>query len=174
MVMKNNLASILTVGILATALFFVTTVSSAEATQDYRHRNIGGAIASIQTPEHDDVVSKYILQGDWKLKNKRDQTSFYAEFTMVNVDGTNHHTMWFKQFKQTVDPVVNGNTIVYEGTIDIWAFHKEMMPAPAIITNGDDVPVKISILNNNVIDVSIDYNVNDHFGQTPVYGTVIN
>jgi hypothetical protein len=91
---------------------------------------------------------------------------------MVNVDGTNRHTMWLKEFRSTGAPIASGNTIVFEGTIDIWGFHPDMMTEPAMIENGDDVPVKVSIIENNVIAIEIDPSVNDHFGETPIYGTV--
>jgi hypothetical protein len=156
------------VAVMSIALILSATASIADATVDAQKVRVRGAIASLQ--QHDE--SQYILQGYWKLKYIDDESYFHAKFTMVNVDGTNHHTMWLKQFRPNAEPVVNGDTVTYEGTIDIWAFHADMMPAPAIIEDGNNVPVEISVINNNVIAIQIDHDVNEHFGETPIYGTI--
>jgi hypothetical protein len=168
MTTQTRLSAIVAGALLTIALSLGATVSNADATVNAQDLRTRGAIASLQ--QHDE--SQYILQGYWKLKYIDDESYFHAKFTMVNVDGTNHHTMWLKQFRPSTDPVVDGDTVTYEGTIDIWAYHPEMMPAPAIIEDGNDVPVEISIINNNVIAIQIDHDVNEHFGDTPIYGTI--
>ena len=38
-----------------------------------------------------------------------------------------------------------------------------------------DVPIEIKVFNNNVISIWFDpTKVNSHFGQTPIYGTIVN
>jgi hypothetical protein len=66
-------------------------------------------------------------------------------------------------FKLTGMTMPNNSTIVYNGTVTI-----TMRQGP--ITN---VPISIKAMGNNAISVWIDpTKIQDHFGDTPIFGTI--
>jgi hypothetical protein len=149
--------------------------SNQETGSERYHINAIGKIASlVQTQTMSGDTTTFILEGNWILKatavsgaDNEGNAKFFSKFTMVKVDGTMKHTMWLKDLK--------ANTVLYDpsthyvlitGTIDIWAQHPG--EDKHIIPNGDDVPVTIEILEENVIKITVGH---PHF-LTPIFGTV--
>ncbi|MDW0275899.1 MAG: hypothetical protein QN717_08460, partial [Nitrososphaeraceae archaeon] len=56
-----------------------------------------------------------------------------------------------------------GNVTSYKGTVTV-----TMKDGPV-----EQVPVEIKVMNNHVIDISLDATkTNNHFGDTPIYGII--
>jgi hypothetical protein len=89
-------------------------------------------------------------------------TGFNALIVMVKPDGTALHTHTISNFTQTQNVTNQGNTTTIKGTSTI-----TMRDGPV-----NDVPTTISISQNGtVIALSFDEpKVNDHFGNSPIYG----
>ncbi|HTH21660.1 MAG TPA: hypothetical protein VL854_05550, partial [Nitrososphaeraceae archaeon] len=60
--------------------------------------------------------------------------------------------------------LTDATTDTYKGTVTV-----TMKDGPV-----SDVPVEIKVLNNHVITISLDATkTNNHFGDTPIYGTIL-
>lgn len=89
---------------------------------------------------------------------------FQANFDMVMLNGSSLHTHNINEF--TLSQISNDNdkSIVVNGTATI-----SMKEGPV-----NDVPISIKVLDNNVISIWIDpAKINDHFGNTPIYGQIV-
>ncbi len=127
-----------------------------------------------------------VLGGNWEFNVANGTLNNFATdivMTQVSGQGTHHHTieklnnvsgmnvnepassitnMMKTNIHQKV--TLQGNSTMFRGTADI-------------LTNGKikwtNVPVRISLLNGNIISINIDSTkTNDHFRGLPVYGTV--
>jgi len=131
-----------------------------------------GTIVSIQGGG-DTTNPTWILSGHWatnlinKTKEDFNQTNpakFDASFTMMLLNGSAKHSHHISNFSLT-DVKNENNTMSYSGFATI-----TLKAGPV-----KDVPIEIKIFNNNVISIWFDpTKVNTHFGQSPIYGTVLN
>jgi hypothetical protein len=81
---------------------------------------------------------------------------------MVKLDGTSKHTHTVSDFKITGTPQIGGNTTIINGTSTVTMKERH-------VTN---VPTSIKLLDNSVITIWFDpTKVENHFGNTPIYGT---
>lgn len=89
---------------------------------------------------------------------------FNAMFNMVMTNGSAMHKHAIYNFKLMNMSNPNNTTSVFNGTATI-----TMKEGPV-----DNVPVSIKRIDDNVISISADpAKVNNHFGNTPIYGTIM-
>jgi hypothetical protein len=141
-----------------------------------------GTIASFQNDKNG--KPEWIVSGLWKgsltnmtsamssssssssntTTNKNLPTAtFNAIFDMVMLNGTAMHKHQISDFTLTSISMPNEKTVVYNGTATI-----TMKEGPV-----NSVPVSVRIMDNNVISIMPDpSNTKDHFGDTPIYGTI--
>jgi hypothetical protein len=146
-----------------------------------------GTIASLQNDENGNPT--WIVSGLWKgslsMDNKTqgggaNQTittttnttaataslpnaTFNSKFNMVMTNGSAKHDHEIYNFKLTSMSNPNNTTSVFNGTATI-----TMKQGPV-----ENVPVSIKRIDNNVINIWVDpTKVNNHFGNTPIFGTI--
>jgi hypothetical protein len=148
-----------------------------------------GTIASLQNDENGNPT--WIVSGVWKgslsMGNKTqggeaNQTTstttttanataalpnatFNSKFNMVMTNGSAKHDHEIYNFKLTSMSNPNNTTSVFNGTATI-----TMKQGPV-----ENVPVSIKRIDNDVISIWVDpTKVNNHFGNTPIFGTMKN
>jgi hypothetical protein len=139
-----------------------------------------GTIASLQNDKNGKPA--WIVSGFWKgsLTNLTSPMSssssnntttdknlptatFNAIFNMVMLNGTALHKHQISDFTLTSISMPNEKTVVSNGTATI-----TMKEGPV-----NAVPVSVRTMDDNVISVRPDpAKTNDHFGNTPIYGTI--
>ena len=142
----------------------------------------GGTISSIQNDEGG--TPAWILSGLWKgaltnmdksnpdfstptvSNNKNDNlptATFEAEFDMVMLNGSALHKHSIYNFTLADISKVDDNNYQANGTATV-----TMKDGPV-----NNVPLSIKSMNNNVLSVWIDpTKVNNHFGNTPIFGLI--
>ena len=140
-----------------------------------------GTIASIQNDENGNP--SWIVAGHWKanLLNNQSQNSsqgnttssspsassgsvFNTSFRMVKLDGTANHTHTITNFVLVNTSMPNNMTRIFNGTSTA-----SLKEGPAT-----DIPTSIRIMGDKVISIWLDPSkVNNHFGNTPIYGMVM-
>ncbi len=146
-----------------------------------------GTIASLQNDENGNPT--WIVSGLWKgslsMDNKiqgggDNQTSntanatvatgslpnatFHSKINMVMTNGSAMHDHEIYDFTLTDMSMPNNSTTVYNGTATITM---RQGPVP-------DVPVSIKTMDNNVVSIWADpTKINNHFGNTPIFGTIV-
>jgi hypothetical protein len=144
-----------------------------------------GTIASIQNDK--DGVPTWLLSGAWKgaiinidkeeFKNQIPSNAintgndtelvaamFDANFEKVMLNGASLHKHSIYNFTLLDISKTNNKNYVFNGTATI-----SMNDVPI-----NDVPISIKILNNNVISILTDpVKTDNHFGNTPIYGQII-
>jgi hypothetical protein len=139
-----------------------------------------GTIASLQNDK--DGKPTWLLSGSWRgsltnitsaMSSNANNTAskknlpiatFNAVFSMVMLNGSALHRHQISNFSLTDMSIPNNGIIVYNGTASI-----TMKEGPV-----NDVPLSIKTLNDNVISIWIDpAKTMNHFGNTPIYGTII-
>jgi hypothetical protein len=138
-----------------------------------------GTIASIQNDENGNP--SWIVSGHWKgnLLNNQSQSNntsqgntsssplgsvFNTSFKMVKLNGTAAHNHTITNFVLSTMSMPNNMTRIFNGT------------ATASLKEGPvtDIPTSIRIMGDKVISIWLDPSkVNNHFGNTPIYGTVM-
>jgi hypothetical protein len=111
-----------------------------------------------------------LLHGYYQLVNKTkedfNQTSpakFDASFSMVMLNGSARHTHSISN-SSLIDVKDENRTVSYSGLSTV-----TLKAGPA-----KDVPTEIKIFNNNAISMWFDpVKVNHHFGESPIYGVVL-
>ena len=143
-----------------------------------------GTIASLQNDENGNPT--WIVSGLWEgsLTNKTqggegNQTAtttnastataslpnatFHSKFNMVMTNGSAMHDHEIYDFTLADISKTNNSTIVYNGTATITM---RQGPVP-------DVPISIETMDNNTISIRADpTKVNNHFGNTPIFGII--
>jgi hypothetical protein len=108
------------------------------------------------------MMSSSSANGTTSQKNLPTAT-FNAVFEMVMLNGSALHKHQISNFTLTGMPMPNEKTVVYNGTATI-----TMKEGPV-----NDVPLTIRTLNDNVISIWVDpAKTMNHFGNTPIYGTI--
>ncbi|HYZ96149.1 MAG TPA: hypothetical protein VE524_06045 [Nitrososphaeraceae archaeon] len=142
-----------------------------------------GTIASIQNDK--EGIPTWLLSGAWKgaiinidkgetnsdtlpsINTNNDNllaSNFEATFDMVMLNGSSLHEHSIYNFTLSDISMIYDKNSVFNGTATI-----TMKDIPV-----NDVPISIKTLNNNVISIWTDpAKINDHFGNTPIYGQII-
>jgi hypothetical protein len=136
-----------------------------------------GTISSIQNDESGNPA--WMVSGHWKanlLSNQSNVTSqgnissssgptFNASVEMIMLNGTVAHTHTITNFVLANTSMPNNMTRIFNGTSTA-----SMREGPVT-----DIPTGISIMGDKVISIWLDPSkINNHFGNTPIYGTVMN
>lgn len=143
---------------------------STQATFPANFTRSMGTISSIQNNASGKPT--WILSGQWDLSiphplkinqtNPPNAATFNAGFEMIKTDGTSIHTHTISDFNLK-GSTVNKNDLILSGTATV-----SMKEGPV-----KNVPISITIRNQGVIYLLIDpIKTNNHFGNTPIYGTV--
>ncbi|HET6640504.1 MAG TPA: hypothetical protein VFG77_02735 [Nitrososphaeraceae archaeon] len=145
-----------------------------------------GSVASIQNDENGDP--SWILSGYWKASLTEDETAengnqsssasnstsnmgkdmskngkFVASFDMVRTNGSALHQHQIDNFTLTEMSMPDNNTAVFNGTLTV-----TMRDGPVT-----SVPTSVTDMGNNVVSIYLDPTaVDNHFGDTPIYGTI--
>jgi hypothetical protein len=146
-----------------------------------------GTIASLQNDENGNPT--WIVSGLWEgslsMDNKiqgggGNQTSttanatiatgslpnatFHSKINMVMTNGSAMHDHEIYDFTLADMSIPNNSTTVYNGTATI-----TMREGPV-----PDVPVSIKMMDNNAVSIWVDpTKINNHFGNTPIFGTIV-
>jgi hypothetical protein len=146
-----------------------------------------GTIASLQNDENGNPT--WIVSGLWEgslsMDNKiqggeGNQTSntanatiatgslpnatFHSKINMVMTNGSAMHDHEIYDFTLADMSMPNNSTTVYNGTATITM---RQGPVP-------DVPVSIKTMGNNAVSIWADpTKINNHFGNTPIFGTIV-
>jgi hypothetical protein len=106
------------------------------------------------------VTNSTVSDGESQLPTAR----FKAIFDMVRTNGSAMHQHQIYNFTLTGLSMPNNATIVYNGTTTI-----TMKDGPV-----QNVPISVTAMDGNVIAIWIDPSrVDNHFGNTPIYGTIV-
>jgi hypothetical protein len=134
-----------------------------------------GTIASLQNDK--DGKPAWLVSGIWRgsLTNMTSNTmssllknlptaTFNAVFNMVMLNGSALHKHQISNFILIGMSMPNEKTVVYNGTATITMKERQV----------NDVPLSIRTLDDNVISIWVDpAKTMNHFGNTPIYGTII-
>jgi hypothetical protein len=132
-----------------------------------------GIISSLQNDESGEP--SWMVTGHWMIvngtaaSNETDTagtniTDLHAGFQMIMLDGTAGHAHEIYNFTQDGDSVTQGNVTTVTGTSTI-----TMREGPV-----EDVRTDVTLSEGKVIAISLDpAALDNHFGDTPVYGMVI-
>ena len=141
-----------------------------------------GTIASLQNDENGNPT--WIVSGLWKgslsMDNKTQgnqsatanataatgslpNATFYSKFNMVMTNGSAMHDHEIYDFTLANMSMPDKTTTVYNGTATITM---RQGPVP-------DVPVSIKSMESNVLSIWVDPSkINNHFGNTRIFGTI--
>jgi hypothetical protein len=138
---------------------------SGTAKMDFTGTTEQGSIASLQNNESGQQT--WLLAGRWNMtKAATDLPIFNASFTMTKLDGSMKHKHTIST-KDTSNGTMTGNAtsanVTFNGTATV------SMDKGSIVR---DIPVSIKI-RHSVMSLWVDPSkVSNHFGNTPIYGTV--
>jgi hypothetical protein len=197
--MQSKLSSvlfILSAAILVSGVIQGTAMAYPQQKQGYSHHNkmmqpglyAFGTIASLQNDENGNPT--WIVSGLWEgsvsMDNKTqggggDQitnttanatavtssnlpnATFHSKFNMVMTNGSALHDHEIYDFTLAEISMPNNSTVVYNGTATITM---RQGPVP-------DVPISIKTMDNNAVSIWVDpTKINNHFGNTPIFGTI--
>ena len=168
-----------------------TATSNASALQNLIIEHAGGEFTSLQT---DNDNKTWIATGNWDLVSGSpgtDQSNSVVDFNATihmrgtdNSEGHEHVVSEFELTNRSIDSSNEGSTIMFNGTAsietevglysDVPISIKILDEAPAIVTiDAQTNEIKPQwIARGGTISLLIDERVEDHFGNTPVYGNV--
>jgi hypothetical protein len=193
-----TISFIVSAAILMSGIIQNNAIAYPQQKQGYSHQNkmmqpglyAFGTIASLQNDENGNPT--WIVSGIWKGSlsmgnetqgvegNQTNTTSatanaksitgggspnatLYSNFNMIMTNGSALHDHEIYDFKLTNMTMPNNTTTVYNGTATI-----TMRQGP--VTN---VPVSIKSMESNAISIWADpAMINNHFGNTPIFGTI--
>ena len=156
--------------IVLTAVLSISATASIHAqisTNEPSSSSLKGSLTSLQNDVTDNST-QWIVSGVFKMDNVNNTatsaapTTFNASFYMMKTDGTSPHKHQIYDLELIGQPSINGNSTVYNGTSTV-----TMEDGPV-----QDVPTRIALLDGNAISIWADPSkVNNHFGNTQIYGT---
>ena len=193
-----TISFIVSVAILISGIIQNNAIAYPQQKQGYSHNKMMmqpglyafGTIASLQNDENGNPT--WIVSGIWKGSlsmgnetqvvggNQTNATSaaatnttsttggapnaiFNSKFNMVMTNGSAMHDHVIYDFKLASMTNPNNTTSVFNGTATI-----TMRQGPV-----ENVPVSIKRIDNNVISIWADPTmINNHFGNTPIFGTI--
>jgi hypothetical protein len=198
-IMKSKILTIsfiVSAAILMSGIIQNNAIAYPQQKQGYSHNKMMmqpglyafGTIASLQNDENGNPT--WIVSGIWKGSlsmgnetqgvggNQTNTTSaanatsatggplnatFNSKFNMVMTNGSAMHDHEIYNFKLASMSNPNNTTSVFNGTATI-----TMRQGPV-----ENVPVSIKRIDNNVISIWADPTmINNHFGNTPIFGTI--
>jgi hypothetical protein len=124
------------------------------------------------------LIKHWIVSGFWKgsltnltsamsgNSNKKNlpTATFDAIFNMVMLNGSAMHKHEISSFSVTSMSMSNEKIVVYNGTATI-----TVKEGPV-----NAVPISVRTMDNNIISIMPDpAKTKDHFGNTPIYGTIV-
>jgi hypothetical protein len=157
---------------------YATIDSRLNHLSDYNNsskENIFGAVTSLQDTEDGNLT--WILSGYWRTNiptqllgtsvgnlSSAGLPSFDASFDMVLTNGSARHQHRITNFTMAGASLTNNNmTWLINGTSVV-----TMKDGPV-----ENVPINVTIMDNNVLSIWLDpIKTNNHFGDTPIFGTV--
>jgi hypothetical protein len=133
-----------------------------------------GTIASLQNDENGNPI--WIVSGPYKaslsMNNKTQDgattgslpnATSNSKFNMVMTNGSAMHDHRIYDFTLTDMSMPNNSTTVFNGTASITM---RQGPVP-------DVPLSIKAVDNNAVSIWVDpTKIQNHFGNTPIFGTI--
>ena len=133
-----------------------------------------GTIASLQNDENGNPI--WIVSGLYKgsltMNNKTQEgaatgslpnATLNSKFNMVMTNGSAMHDHEVYNFTLTEMSMPNNSTTVFNGTATI-----TMREGPV-----PDVPLSVKAMENNAVSIWVDpTKVQNHFGNTPIFGTI--
>ena len=133
-----------------------------------------GTIASLQNDENGNPI--WIVSGLYKaslsMNNKTQDgaatgslpnATLNSKFNMVMTNGSAMHDHRIYNFTLTDMSMPNNSTTVFNGTATI-----TMRQGPV-----HDVPLSIKAMENNAVSIWVDpTKIQNHFGNTPIFGTI--
>jgi hypothetical protein len=192
-----TISVIVSAAILMSGILHNSAIAFPQQKQGYSHNKMMmqpglyafGTIASLQNDENGNPT--WIVSGIWKgslsmgnetqgmVGNQTNTTSaaanatsttggppnatFNSKFNMVMTNGSAMHDHEIYNFKLASMSNPNNTTSVFNGTATI-----TMRQGPV-----ENVPFSIKRIDNNVISVWADPTmINNHFGNTPIFGTI--
>ena len=196
--MQSKLSSvlfILSAAILVSGVIQGTAMAYPQQKQGYSHHNkmmqpgvyALGTIASLQNDENGNPT--WIVSGLWEgsvsMENKTqggggDQitnttanatavtgnlpnATFHSKFNMVMTNGSALHDHELYDFTLADISMPNNSTVVYNGTATI-TMRQGSVP---------DVPISVKTMDNNAVSIWVDpTKINNHFGNTAIFGTI--
>jgi hypothetical protein len=155
-VININFIKILTTFVIVATLFSLTGINmptSSAIGADYEYGY--GPIASI----NNDWVLAGSYMGYGNPSNLSD-SGFHATFSMLMKNGTSYHMHQISN--ATIEDVrMDGNNTIMKGSVTV-----TMRDVPV-----SNVPTTWTIYNNNTLAISMDpTKIDNHFGDTPIYG----
>ncbi|HEX5920997.1 MAG TPA: hypothetical protein VFY55_04380 [Nitrososphaeraceae archaeon] len=133
-----------------------------------------GTIASLQNDENGNplwIVSG-LYKGSLTMNNKTQDgvatgslpnATLNSKFNMVMTNGSAMHDHRIYNFTLTDMSMPNNSTTVFNGTATI-----TMRQGPV-----NDVPLSIKAMENNAVSIWVDpTKIQNHFGKTPIFGTI--
>jgi len=133
-----------------------------------------GTIASLQNDENGNptwIVSGF-YKGSVSMNDKTQDgnatgalpnATFKAQFNMVMTNGSAMHDHKIYNFTLTDMSMPNNSTTVFNGTATV-----TMRQGPV-----HDVPLSIKAMDNNAVSIWVDpTKIQNHFGNTPIFGTI--
>ncbi|MDW0148665.1 MAG: hypothetical protein QOK59_08280 [Nitrososphaeraceae archaeon] len=155
----------------------------SQQTQGYSHHDkmmvkpgsyAFGTIASLQNDENGNPI--WIVSGLYKgslsMNNKTQDgaatgslpnATLDSKFSMVMTNGSAMHDHRIYNFTLTDMSMPNNSTTVFNGTATI-----TMRQGPV-----HDVPLSIKAMENNAVSIWVDpTKIQNHFGNTPIFGTI--
>ena len=155
----------------------------SQQTQGYSHHDkmmvkpgsyAFGTIASLQNDENGNPI--WIVSGLYKaslsMNNKTQggaatgslpNATVDSKFNMVMTNGSAMHDHRIYDFTLTDMSMPNNSTAIFNGTATI-----TMRQGPV-----HDVPLSIKAMDNNAVSIWIDpTKIQNHFGNTPIFGTI--
>jgi hypothetical protein len=124
-----------------------------------------GTISSLQNDENGNPT--WIVSGIWKgslsTTGSPPNATLYSKFNMVMTNGSALHDHEIYDFKLTNMTTLSDAITIYNGTATM-----TMRQGPV-----SNVPISVKSLESNVISLWADPAMtNNHFGDTPVFGTI--
>jgi hypothetical protein len=158
--------------IVLTALLSIGNSASTYAQNTTNAPSSGSLKGSLTSLQNDaaDNNTQWIISGVFKMNNVNNNntataaapTTLNATFYMMKTDGTSPHKHQVYDFKLAGQPSTSGNSTILNGTSTV-----TMKDGPV-----QNVPTSITLLDGNEISIWFDPSkVNNHFGNTPIYGT---
>jgi hypothetical protein len=155
-VININFVKILSTFVIVATLFSLIGINfpaSSATVDDYLYSY--GPIASIN--------GDWVLAGSHMAYNNPSNISdsgFHSTFSMVMKNGSGYH-MHQMSNATGEDISMEGNNTIYQGSVTV-----TMRDGPV-----SNVPTTWTVFNNNTLAISMDpTKINNHFGDTPIYG----
>ena len=162
--MNNTTVSImiLFVAVIGAGFSLFDSYANAQNETNTDPNVLKGSITSIQDDNPDDNT-EWIVGGVYRMENLNSTSpTFNASFYMIKTDGNASHTHNVYDFVLVGESTSNGNYTVFNGTSTV-----TMREGPVT-----EVPTTITLLGDTGVSILFDpAKTNNHFGNSPIYGT---